>query len=65
MKPQSLRARTKITLSLSKLKMNKSSESKPKKKKCLNHPAMECPTPNEQCIFTQKTSEKAKTPKPS
>jgi len=24
-----------------------------KRKRCLNHPAMECPTPNEQCIFAK------------
>lgn len=39
--------------------MNHANESKLKKRKCLNHPAMECPTPNEPCVFTKKTVEKS------
>ncbi|HVP27055.1 MAG TPA: hypothetical protein VMT26_05250 [Candidatus Bathyarchaeia archaeon] len=46
--------------------MNNADESKQKKRKCLYHPAMECPTPNEPCVFTKENSgKKLKRGKPS
>jgi len=33
-----------------------------RRRKCLHHPAMECPTPDEPCIFTR--TEKPKKTKP-
>jgi hypothetical protein len=35
------------------------SVAKVKKRKCLNHPAMECPSPNEPCIFTKTDKPKS------
>jgi hypothetical protein len=42
-------------------RMSATDSDKRKKGKCLNHPAMECPTPNEPCIFTKirKNTEKS------
>ncbi len=41
--------------------MSPAIKDKRKKRKCLNHPAMECPTPNEPCVFTKtdKNAEKS------
>jgi hypothetical protein len=51
MKPQSLPSRTK-TECKSEAKMNEANRTRVRRK-CLDHPAMECPTPNEPCIFTK------------
>jgi quercetin dioxygenase-like cupin family protein len=34
-----------------------------KKRRCLNHPAMECPTPNEPCVFLDKREASGKSQK--
>jgi hypothetical protein len=36
----------------------KSNQEKRKRRKCLYHPAMECPTPNDPCIFGRRGFEK-------
>jgi hypothetical protein len=33
--------------------MNEKDLENVKKRKCLHHPAMECPSPSEPCIFTR------------